>query len=363
MPIQTHFDKFNQAIYLTNQSSGYKKAKEKDESILNDLKQHFRDKECPIKDTFLQGSFSVDTAINSLEGDYDVDRALVIDENNAPTDPIKLKEVVLDVLKKRNFKNPKVKKPCVTADYLSINLHIDYTIYTLDSLGNYKLAVGKLGSSENNKEWSPSDPKGLIEWINGYSSYGSDGLAKRKQYKRLVRYMKRWRDVNFNEQSRKKLFSIGLTIMIKEQYKPSAYAEIENDLAVLEETIRNILNAEYIRSEYSPDLPQYRIYTSLPTRPFRDVFQHKVDGGQSVSGSDKNIGTQFRNKLQTLLSQLENAIAETDEIKQCEILNKVFGDDFKVPSSAGSTGSGSVGGAVAASYFPTAGASGTSQGA
>jgi hypothetical protein len=34
MTIQTHFNKFDKAIYLTNQSADYKKAKEKDKSIL-----------------------------------------------------------------------------------------------------------------------------------------------------------------------------------------------------------------------------------------------------------------------------------------------------------------------------------------
>ncbi|OOV87853.1 nucleotidyltransferase domain-containing protein [Oceanospirillum linum] len=362
MPIQTHFNNFDKAIYLTGQSPGYKKAKEKDDSILNDLKNRFIEEGYPVVETFLQGSFSVNTAINSLEGDYDIDRALVIDADSAPEDPVKPKDVALDVLKKRSFKNPKVKKPCVTADYLSINLHIDYTIYTRDSSGNYKLAVGKLGSLAENKEWSPSDPKGLIDWINEASGYGESSVSKRKQFKRLVRYMKRWRDVNFNEQSRKKLFSIGLTIMIKEQYQPGYCSDVKDDLTALEQVVRNMLNAGYIRQLYSYDQALYRLSVNLPKSPHRDVFQHKV-GTLSEPGSDTNIGTLFRNKLTSLLSKLEEASSETDEIKQCGILNKVFGDDFKIPNSSGSKGCESVVGATAASYFPTAGASGTSQGA
>jgi hypothetical protein len=187
-------------------------------------------------------------------------------------------------------------------------------------------------------------------------------VSKRKQYKRLVRYMKRWRDVNFNEQSRKKLFSIGLTIMIKEQYQPDYFSDVKDDLAALEQVVRKMLGAGYIRQESSQDQPQYRISVNLPRSPYRDVFQHKVVSW-SEPGSDTNIGTLFRNKLTNLLSKLEEASTATDEIKQCEILNKVFGDDFKVPSSSGSTGGESVAGTAAAAYFPTAGASGTSQGA
>lgn len=362
MPIQTHFNNFDKAIYLTGQSLDYKKAKEKDDSILNDLKKRFLEEGYPVIDTFLQGSFSVNTAINSLDGDYDIDRALVIDSGLAPDDPIKPKSVVLDVLTKRSFKNRKIKKPCVTADYSSTNLHIDYTIYTRDCSGNYKLAVGKLGSSAENKEWSPSDPKGLIDWINEASGYGESSVSKRKQFKRLVRYMKRWRDVNFNEQSRKKLFSIGLTIMIKEQYKPDSFSDVKDDLAALGQVVRNMLNAGYIRQLYSYGQAPYRLSVNLPKSPHRDVFQHKV-GDQSQPGSDTNIGTMFRKKLASLLSKLEEASNETDEIKQCEILNKVFGDDFKIPNSSESKGTGSIAGVAAAAHFPTAGASGTSQGA
>lgn len=365
MAIQTHFDKFNKKIYLTNQSSGYKKAKDKDESILKEIKDAFREAGYPVIDSFLQGSFAVDTAINSLEGDYDVDRALVIDASKAPEDPVEPKKIVKKVLKDRNFKEPKIKKPCITADYQSINLHIDYTVYQLDScilFGNsYELAVGKEGSDDNNKEWSPTDPKGLIDWINSADGYGESKLEKGRQYKRLVRYMKRWRDVNFGEDVRSKLFSIGLTVMLKEQYIPSFFSsELEDDLTILKKVVDNILNGDYIRKEFMKD--QYRLHVELPKKPHRDIFQHKVDGGESEPGSDLNLGTQFRNKLTSLQKNLQKAIDESCEIEQCKILNKVFGDDFVVPEKS-SNKSATKAAAIGAAYLPSAGASGTSQGA
>ncbi len=367
MPIQTHFNKFNKKIYLTSHSEGYKKAKEKDKSIFEDIKCAFKKAGYPVIDSFMQGSFAVNTAINSLDGDFDIDRAIVIDAEKAPADPVAPKKVIKEVLDQRNFKDPKIKKPCVTADYKSINLHIDYTVYKKETSffgDTYYLAVGKNGSCDANKEWSEADQKGLIEWIDSVDDFVLGAMAKRKQLKRLIRYMKRWRDVNFTSEGvRKKIFSIGLTIMIKEQYSPNTFsADVDDDLEALKNTVDEILEADYISAPWGTD--DYRVYVRLPKVPKRDVFQHKVEGGVA-DGSDLNVGTQLRNKLLKLRQELQKASDETDERKQCEILNKVFGDDFEVPEQEKQQSSRSSSSLLTAGVVPlsTVGASGTSQGA
>ncbi|CAM3497681.1 nucleotidyltransferase domain-containing protein [Parendozoicomonas haliclonae] len=364
MAIQKHFNQFDENIYLSRRSSGYKKAKAKDESILDEIKTAFKEAGYPVIETFLQGSFAVDTAISSLKSDYDIDRALVIDASKAPEDPVEPKQVVLKVLEDRNFKNPKIKKPCITADYQSIDLHIDYTVYKKgeDIFGNnaYHLAVGKAGSDQNNKEWSPSDPRGLIGWIRDVERYGAGPLEKGKQYKRLVRYMKRWRDFNFNEETGKKLFSIGLTVMLKEQYKPGWFSsEIKDDLVALKEAVDGILDDSYIRAPLFSE--NYRVFTELPKKPHRDIFQHKVSGGESEPGSDLNLGEQLKNKLTKLQAELQKAIDQSCEIKQCSILNMIFGDDFAIPEADEKKKAASL--VAGAALFASAGASGTSQGA
>lgn len=368
MAIQQSFDKFNKKIYLTNQSDGYQKAKEKDQSIYAEIKTAFSEAGYPVIETFMQGSFAVNTAIHSLDGDFDIDRAIVIDAENAPEDPVEPKKLIKKVLEKRNFKKPRVKKPCVTADYQSANLHVDYTVYMKQAtiFGDiYYLAVGKEGSSENNKEWSESDQKGLIAWIDSVDDFLLGATEKRKQLKRLIRYMKRWRDVSFTSDGvRKKIFSIGLTVMIKENYQHSTFSgEVKDDLRALKDTVAAILESNYIRSGlFNSD---YRAYVKLPKTPERDIFQHKIEGGGTADGSDLNVGNQLRNKLIKLQKDLEKALNENDETKQCEILNGVFGDDFEVPTppkNFSQNGSSLIKPSSIAS-LPTAGASGTSQGA
>ena len=345
MGIQTHFDKFHNKIKLGREDDTYKRARDRDDSIKAEVKTAFSEAGYPVVADFIQGSLKTHTGIVPISGDYDIDRALVIGEDKAPENPVTPKKKALDVLEGRGFKNAKIKKPCVTADYASDNVHIDFIIYKRSGNQHY-LAVGKKNSDEDNREWSIADPIGLIEWINDASAYyeneAKDVLA---QFRRLVRYHKRWRDVQFSNTVATKVFSIGLTVMVKREFKPMFSTEgVREDLAALRATVEAILDAGYFQEEAAGE---YRVHVDLPVEPYRDIFY----------GSSLDTGTQLYNKLTRLTEQLEKAEALSDERKQCEILNKLFGDDFEVPDPP--TGGSKAKRAI----YPTAGVVGHSQGA
>ena len=319
MGIQTHLNNFHDKIMLGRKDDAYKKARDRDDSITGEVKTAFKDAGYPVVDDFIQGSFKTHTGIVPISGDYDIDRALVIDEEEAPENPVTPKETVLDVLENRGFKNAKIKKPCVTADYASDNIHIDFVVYKLSSSGYY-LAVGKKYSDEDNREWSIADPRGLIDWINDSSNYDEDERYEvLAQFRRLVRYLKRWRDVHFSEAVAAKVFSIGLTVMLKRKFVPKFSTEgAREDLTALHRSVKAILDGGFF---YEQEAGQYRVLVELPVEPYRDIFD----------GSSLNTGTQFYNKLQHLEQKLAEAEALSDERKQCEILNELFGDDFEIP--------------------------------
>ncbi|MCY3768527.1 MAG: nucleotidyltransferase [Gammaproteobacteria bacterium] len=318
MGIQTHFDKFHDRIKLGREDEAYKSARERDDSIKAEVSDAFKDAGYPVTADFIQGSLKTHTGVKPIDGDYDIDRALVIDDDVAPDNPVTPKKKVLDVLEGRGFKDAKIKKPCVTADYASDDVHIDLIIYKRDGDQHY-LAVGKKNSDEENREWSGCDPLGLIEWINDDSDYGDDAEVKRNQFRRLVRYSKRWRDVQFSDEAAAKVFSIGLTVMLKEQFAPSFSTEgARQDILALHNTVAAVLNAGYFNEE---EEGRYRVRVDLPKSPYREIF----------FGSSLETGTQLYNKLNRLVEQLDKAAGEADERTQCEILNKLFGDDFDVP--------------------------------
>lgn len=345
MSIQRKFINFHNAIKLSREDDKYRDAREKDESILAALKAAFKEAGYPVIETFMQGSLRTATTIKHPKNDFDIDRALVIDSANAPEDPVEVKKLVCSVLEKRGFKHAKIKMPCVTADYASLNLHIDIVVYR-KSGDNYELAVGKRNSGDAVKEWSLSDPKGLIDNINDKSSYVYIGSSEDKlsQYKRLVRYMKRWRDEKFEDTVRKKIYSIGITVMLKEQFKPVLSEDGKpDDLQALRDTVAAILNGGYFISLGDGN---YRVKVNLPVTPFRDIF----DGSSVVTG------TQFWNKLRAMQRKLDKALAEESVKKQCDILRELLGDDFETAEDP-NRNSG------AKAVFSSAGSVGTSQGA
>ena len=319
MGIQTNFDKFHDKIKLGREDDAYKKARERDDSIKKNVKSAFKDAGYPVVDDFIQGSLKIHTGIVPISGDYDIDRALVIDDDTAPDNPVTPKKNALDVLEDRGFKNAKIKKPCVTADYASDNVHIDFIIYK--RLGNkHYLAVGKKNSDEDNREWSAADPLGLIEWINDDSLYDQDEAKDvLAQFRRLVRYLKRWRDVQFTDAVAAKVYSIGLTVMVKDELVSSFTTEgARQDLQALIKTVGAILGADYFDEE---ETGRYRVRVHLPVEPVRDIFD----------GSSLDTGTQLYNKLKRLKEKLIEVEGLSDERQQCEVLKELFGDDFEVP--------------------------------
>ncbi len=321
MGIQTHFNKFRGKIKLGREDDAYKKARDRDDSIKRHVTKEFKDAGYPIVDDFIQGSLKTHTGIIPISGDYDIDRALVVDADTAPENPVTPKKKALEVLENRGFKNAKIKKPCVTADYAGDDLHIDLIIYKRSGDQHY-LAVGKKNSDENNREWAIADPLGLMEWVVDFSDCDDDEAQDvRSQFYRLVRYVKRWRDEQFSETVGAKVFSIGLTVMVKQNLESSFSTEgASQDLEALRATVEAILDAGYFDEEEDG---KYRVRVDLPVEPYRDIFY----------GSSLDTGTQLYNKLSRLKEQLRKAEALSDEREQCKILNELFGDDFEIPDS------------------------------
>lgn len=322
MSLQTQFNKFNETISLSWQDGKIKSIREKNDSILEDIKEKFKEEGYAVVDSFKQGSYITNTTVEPLDKEYDIDVGIVIDYEKAPENPIDTKKTLRDVLHARNFKEPKIKKPCVTAQYLKAgekSFHLDYPIYKKNKFNTYYLAVGKEYSNSDDRKWEESDPKGLIEWLNDYKSFRSNEAYL--QYKRLIRYMKRWRDYCISETERKKIYSIGLAIMIKESFIMSISNDGDiNDVTALLNTVKNIKN-KYFKCVDNIN-NKYKVKVNIPVKPYRDVFDKH---GSSV-------GTLFYNKLDKLLENIDAVNKEDSSIKKCEILRKsCFGDDFPVP--------------------------------
>lgn len=325
MSLQTQYKKFANAIALTRESAKYKDAREKDDLITPKVEDAFKKEGYEVDSNFLQGSLATHTGVIPLDGDYDIDRAIAITYESSPENPVEPKKIVKQVLLDHRFKEPKIKKPCVTADYKSKPIHIDYPIYRVDNSDNYKLAVGKENSDENNRSWDGADPKGLIDWITSNTNHQTlldEDLTsnEKSQFYRLVRYIKRWRDERYGSESqRKKVFSIALTVMFKESFKPNVDDNGKaDDHQALKDTLDVILNRKnYFISEGDK---KYSICVGLPVLPYKDIF----------SENSKTVGTQLKTRLEKLLDVLEEVDGKEKLKDKTELLQKQFGDDFPI---------------------------------
>lgn len=337
MSLQAQYRKFFKKIALTRESDQYREVREKDDMITEKVTVAFSEAGYTVEETFIQGSLATHTGVIPIDGDYDIDRAIVISSDGAPKDPVDAKKLLRDVLIEHGFKTPRIKNPCVTADYRAKNLHIDFPIYRKTWFSGLQLAWGKENSNPEVKSWNDADPKGLIEWITSDTDhqafFGTLSKDERSQFYRLVRAAKRWRDTVFaGEATRKKVYSVALTIMIRECFLPSIDSETTavNDHASLLSTIEKILEP----NRYFKDMGQgkFSVAVHLPVSPNNNLYP----------SLDTAFGTTFRNKLAKLRDKLL-AASEGDSLEdQCKILATQFGEDFPIPDDP-SGGKGSSG--------------------
>ena len=154
MSLQSKYRRFAKNIALTRECEAYKKAREKDDLVTPKVEKAFKDEGYEVDSNFLQGSLAVNTGVIPIDDDYDIDRAIAITRSSSPDNPVEPKKIIKKVLSEHGFKDAKIKKPCVTADYKSEPMHIDFPTYRVGGLfGGYQLAVGKENTDEGNRSW------------------------------------------------------------------------------------------------------------------------------------------------------------------------------------------------------------------
>ncbi|MBU2886288.1 nucleotidyltransferase [Gilvimarinus agarilyticus] len=345
MGLQAQFIQFNNKIYLKKTDSRLEEVRGKRDRINSVVKARFKENGWGDVSIFLQGSYATDLSIVPLDGDYDIDVAVVIPYDTAPDSPITLKKEMLSILQDRGLSDATIKRPCVTAQYLSDGkpkFHIDYPIYRCTG-NHYELAWGKPTSAEKDKKWSSGDPRGLVDWTD----YSTLDVDEKRQYKRMVRFLKRWRDLRYVS-TEVKPYSVGLTILIRQNFVDSFSDDGEaDDLSALISTIDRIMGCSAFVSLGDN---KYDLVVSLPTSPYVDVFKDHGNG----------MGTKLYNRLGQLKNRLLAAQSKSTVVAASKILSEgnVFGSDFPVPDGGHDGNSSSN-----RSATKTAGAVGSPQGA
>lgn len=295
------------------------------DQVLNGLSEHLEIDY--FYQTFVQGSYSVFTGIKSSDEniDFDIDVALALDMSREDCkNPVTAKKWLRDAMQ-TTFPSATVtiKNPCVTINFSDEEndeqIHVDIAIYATEG-DKYFLARGKEFSTAENRIWEEADPIELKKKINSTFSEEKD----RYQFKRCIRYLKRWKDNKFNQENRPT--GIGLTTLAIEKFQVDkttdwvADTTTYNDLLALKSFVEKLLSSFVYEYDDVNEKNYLRIRAFLPVKPFTDTFCKLTP----------NQMTDFNTKLTNLKDDLDFAIETLDEHEATKKLNKQFGDDFTI---------------------------------
>ena len=326
--LQREFRQFHENIKLKRYDENATLREKRDKvlaALQNGLQKHFEDSEQarPTFDWFNQGSYAMNTGIQPLdEGDFDIDVGVRFhvskDDYDDPTD---LKAMVKEVLEDHDGV-PEIKRPCVTVDYPNDAYHVDLAIYASAEMndGRDYLAKGYVGSEDKYKEWESSGAKGFIKLIEERHS-GRDG----EQFRRVIRYLKRWKDHRFRSEGNEAPVGIGLTLSVFNGFFPD-FDSADNsprDLLALLSVVKKMLTSfNYeVHLENGESKLGRRLKAVIPTDPQDDVYDRM---------SNKQM-EKFEKRLRELEGALYQAYSETDPVEAAKQLQVQFGDDFPVP--------------------------------
>ena len=183
------------------------------------LKKQLYEKHDYVISTWLQGSYKYGTLIKPVHAgeEYDVDVGVYFqwsDDVDIEPTPKQLRDwaqqemvsygnICTDV---RNIDEPP-KERCCRAIY-ERQFHIDTPIYHLNP-DTDKRRLACLSD-----KWEGSDPKAIYKWFK--DAVGPDD---REQLRRLIRYLKAWAAVSFDDAADSRPSSILLTVLTTEAYK------------------------------------------------------------------------------------------------------------------------------------------------
>ena len=308
MSFQKLFRQFHEAIKLTDSThnAGLREKRDRIQKRLRDnLSQTFT--------FFNQGSYAMDTGIRPLNDDYDIDVGIVFnDVYHDDFDPVTVKQWVYDAVSEHTAR-VEWRRPCITVYYQQGGepiYHVDLAIFAHERHSNgLRLAIGKQHSAREHREWQPDDRKGFIDDVKNRFS-GQDG----EQFRRVIRYLKRWKDVHFPSHGNAAPSGLALTVAAYRWFavSRSVWGGEYDDLAATRSLVRVIRSQFTCRWTSSGNT--HRLTLPLPRAPRDDVF---------AGMSDQQM-QEFYQRLQTLEAWLEQA-ANSESVAP---LRRAFGDSF-----------------------------------
>jgi hypothetical protein len=314
--IQQQLVKFNDSIRISYDEDS--KLREKRDMLLTELRAALTKKfvstgvSVPTFDIFNQGSYYMRTGIKPLVSeDHDIDVGIRFNFSKESHLPTKVKEWVFEALQ-TGARTVEYKRNCIRAQYHKAgekSYHVDIAVYVHPSHNSWQtyLAKGYVGSKEEYKKWEIAEPEQLKTLFDTKFSDAND----REQFRRIIRYLKKWKDVNFSASGNERPTGIALTACVIKWFSPNkSYYSPYNDLDALLKVVN------YMISNYS--IWSSRLTVNLPVQPQNNLFE-KMSDNQMLT---------MKTKLTALRDALMAANNDASPVNALARLKTVFGHDF-----------------------------------
>lgn len=164
-------------------------------AVRKKIKRYFGNKQNGLFPKFHgQGSFMMNTIIEPLDGEFDIDDGIYFKVEAEPLQSVStFHQWICEAVDGHTTQKPIDKQTCVRLIYAG-QYHLDLPIYYIIEGQTPYLAHKRKG-------WIKSDPREFIKWFNNKAD--NDG-----QLKRIVRYLKAWSDYRKGDLPSGLIFSI-----------------------------------------------------------------------------------------------------------------------------------------------------------
>ncbi len=303
--IQTQFEKFHEAIrtdYETNEE-----LREKRDIILEKIEASLSSAKRPSFVRIMQGSYIMRTGVMPVgDKEYDIDVGLKFKLKDSDYTAGIVRNWVLEAVK-NHTNDVKAKGPCVRVTY-SAGYHVDLVSYAWWTDGN---DTDQFRLAHETKGWIAADPPKLLGHVDDAQANfaNSEGGSQTSQLRRVVRYLKRWDDVQQPDESEAKPSGLAFTLFcIDHLVKTTGWDGKPDDRTA-------ILNLATFASI------QARLRAQKPSPEYEDVFA-------KLNDVDMKALIERFGRMKTALAAAGN---EIDPTKACGLLVPIFGDAFPVP--------------------------------
>lgn len=259
--------------------------------------------------SWLQGSYKFGTQVRPAKPDeeFDIDLGIYFQWSGKPSDgrhgPVKLKEFVQESLIKYadddENDSSSVGEPRSKCNRIHFEdgFHIDVPSYHLDPTQDAR----SLATSDG--KWEKSDPKAIYTWWKNAIEE-----ADRPRCRRIVRYLKMWAALKFEEGSRPS--SILLTVLAAEAFQKIDREALSGDDEFFREIVSSIVS---------------RIETS-------SVVENPANRSENLNRLSESDNNSLKSKLDDLLSVADRGLAAETKTASADVWSEAFDHFFPIPT-------------------------------